>query len=168
MVYMETIGTRLRAARAEAKLTQRELGERCGVSKQAISNIERGDTKELQGSTLDGACRALGLSSRWLLTGRGPKFASPSQSVTLDPATLVRTYSTIMEVLREDGRYFDMDRHAEAFALVYKEGGELADEDRAHLRDMLRLRPPGSVTSEGQGPGSAGEKSGSRSGRAAG
>lgn len=73
MVDMRTIGQRLRAERRAAELTQKQLADEAGSSKQAISAIERGETKQPEASTLDPICRRLNLSLRWLLEERGPK-----------------------------------------------------------------------------------------------
>lgn len=137
MLDMDSLASRLRAERVAAGLTQKALADQAGVSKQAISSVEAGKTKGLKGDTLDRLTRALGVSPRWLLTGKGPKALPSSQSVILDPVILTATFNTIAGLLREDGRFFDMERHAEAFAMVYAEGGELSPEDREGLRIML-------------------------------
>lgn len=134
---MDHIGTRLKAERLAANLTQDELAAGLGVTKQAVSSLERGVTKTFRGETLSRACKLFRLNATWLLTGKGPKEAGPSQSVRLDPVTLTNTFNTIVAVLREDGRYFDMGRHAAAFAFVYAEGGVLEPQDFESLRKML-------------------------------
>lgn len=73
LVDMETLGKRLKAARLAAGLTQEQLGEIAGVSKQAVSQIENGTTQNPESKTLDPICRALKLSTHYVLTGRGPK-----------------------------------------------------------------------------------------------
>lgn len=69
---METIGNRVRKRRLELKLTQSALGNLIGISAAAVSQIERGDTKNLKGDTLLGMARALRRSTEWLQTGRPP------------------------------------------------------------------------------------------------
>ncbi|WP_223621195.1 helix-turn-helix transcriptional regulator [Lysobacter sp. ESA13C] len=68
---METIGHRLKNRRKAAGLTQGELGAAAGVSKQAISAIESGATQSPEAKTVEPIARRLGVSTRWLLTGRG-------------------------------------------------------------------------------------------------
>lgn len=134
---MDTLASRLQAERKAAGLTQKALADLVGVSKQAISSLEAGKSKGVKGESLDRLTRALDVSARWLLTGKGPKPLSASQSVTLDPAILTATFETIVRLLKEDGRYFDMARHAEAFAMLYAEGGTLDPENFWMLRDLL-------------------------------
>lgn len=43
------------------------------MSKQAISQIEKGATKSPEASTLEPICRKTGFSLHWLMTGKGPK-----------------------------------------------------------------------------------------------
>lgn len=45
MITNEELGRRIRQARAEKKLTQEQLAEMIGVSKQAVSNWERGENR---------------------------------------------------------------------------------------------------------------------------
>lgn len=73
IIDMDTIGSRLRAERKRAGLTQEQLGEQASVSKQAISQIESGATKSPEASTLEPICRRLKISQHWLLTGKGPR-----------------------------------------------------------------------------------------------
>lgn len=72
---METIGDRLKAEREAQGLSQPALAAEAGISKQAISAIERGEAKKPEAATLDPICRRLGITTRWLLTGRPPKRA---------------------------------------------------------------------------------------------
>lgn len=73
MVYMETIGDRLKSKRTGAQLSQEALGLAAGVSKQAVSAIESGATKSPEATTIEALARRLGVSTRWLVTGRGPE-----------------------------------------------------------------------------------------------
>ena len=57
------IGRNLRALRRRRGWTQTALGERCGLSQQAISLIERGHSSRLAGSTMRRAFAAL--DARW-------------------------------------------------------------------------------------------------------
>jgi phage repressor protein C with HTH and peptisase S24 domain len=76
IAYMETTGERLRSERIAAKLTQQQLADEAGVSKQAISQIETGGTKNPEAATISPVCRRLGITTHWLLTGRSPKYAN--------------------------------------------------------------------------------------------
>jgi transcriptional regulator with XRE-family HTH domain len=73
MVDVKTLGDRLKSERLAAGLTQQQLAEEAGVSKQAVSAIETGGTKDPSAATLDPICRRLGLRQAWLISGRGSK-----------------------------------------------------------------------------------------------
>lgn len=68
-----TIGERLRLIRKEADLSQDDVGAIAGVTKQAISQIERGVTTNPEAATLEPVCRKLGINLHWLMTGKGPR-----------------------------------------------------------------------------------------------
>lgn len=78
MVDMNTLGSRLRADRQAAGMTIQQLADAAGVTKQAISAIERNETKNPEAETLERVGRRLGLSTRWLLDGTGPKARNDS------------------------------------------------------------------------------------------
>jgi transcriptional regulator with XRE-family HTH domain len=65
------VGRIARALRRRARLTQRELGRRCGLSQQAISLLERGHGSHLSGATMRRVFAAL--DARWepTVTWRG-------------------------------------------------------------------------------------------------
>lgn len=73
LVYMETLGERLRIERIGASLTQQQLADEAGVTKQAVSQIESGATKNPEALTLEPICRRLNLNMRWLQSKIGPK-----------------------------------------------------------------------------------------------
>lgn len=80
MVDMETPGDRLRAERIFQGKRQEDAAQAAGVTKQAISNIERGVTKDASAATLEPIARSYGLSLQWVLSGKGPKYAGESAS----------------------------------------------------------------------------------------
>ncbi len=66
-----SIGERVREARKEAGLTQKQLADKVGVSQPALSELENGDS---YGTTkLAAMASALNVSALWLETGRGPR-----------------------------------------------------------------------------------------------
>lgn len=66
------IGDRIRKARTEvAKITQEALGKHFGISPKAVAQWESGTTVP-RGPKLQELPRLLGVSSRWLMEGRGP------------------------------------------------------------------------------------------------
>ncbi len=77
---------RLKEARKALHLSQREFGERLGVSRDVISNIEYGRVppKDL---LLKHICEVYNIREEWLRTGEGPMFdTSPKASRKLDEA----------------------------------------------------------------------------------
>ena len=68
---LETLADRLKHAREQARKTQTQLAEEIGVSRSAISQIEKGHTREIHMSTLAGLEKALGVRGDWLTTGVG-------------------------------------------------------------------------------------------------
>lgn len=68
---MSTYGERLKEARSEAKLTQKALAAKAGLSQVTISDGERGRNS---GSVATAAvAAALGIEPLWLSEGKGPK-----------------------------------------------------------------------------------------------
>lgn len=59
---MVTLGAEVRRLRLRAKLSQEKLGERLGISREAVSKIERGETQHPSDETLVGLEAHLGLS----------------------------------------------------------------------------------------------------------
>lgn len=73
----ETLGTRLKKARADAGLTQEELARAAGVTQKTISKIERGD--QVATAAIVPLARALGVTPEWLAEGAQSK-PSPAQA----------------------------------------------------------------------------------------
>lgn len=89
-----SIGSRIREARRKAKLTQKELAHRVGMSQGALSLLESGDS---QSSTLlPSMAAALGVSALWLETGKGQVNASPDHS----PMTVERALELLPGAMR--------------------------------------------------------------------
>ncbi len=67
------MSNRIKAIRKALKLSQREFGERLGVSRDVISNLEYGrvQPKEL---FIQHMCQLYGVSRHWLETGQGEMF----------------------------------------------------------------------------------------------
>ena len=77
---------RIRAVREALKLSQRAFGEKLGVSRDVISNIEYGrvQPKEL---FLRHVCRLYKVTARWLETGEGEMFeGNPEEADKLEEA----------------------------------------------------------------------------------
>ena len=67
---------RIRMVREALELSQREFGERLGVSRDVISNLEYGrvQPKEL---VIKHICDLYGVNEQWIKDGNGPMFSSP-------------------------------------------------------------------------------------------
>lgn len=77
---------RIKAVREALKLSQREFGEKLGVSRDVISNLEydRVQPKEL---LLRHICQLYKVNQHWLETGEGEMFDSdPADTARLDEA----------------------------------------------------------------------------------
>lgn len=68
---MPTLADRIRRRIDHLKLSKPTVAKGAGVSRQAVYDWLRGDTKELRGPTLLKLARTLGTSPEWLATGRG-------------------------------------------------------------------------------------------------
>lgn len=69
---MNTLADRLKEARKDAGLTQRELAQAAGIQQPVISQIEKGTN--LQSAHIAKLAHACGVEALWLSEGRGPKF----------------------------------------------------------------------------------------------
>lgn len=76
-----TIGKRIRSRRKTLSLTQRELGERVGISSAAISQLEKGESKNPSSENLLLIAEALKCSPHWLQTGKGNEESNVSEVV---------------------------------------------------------------------------------------
>ena len=92
---MSTIAERLKEVRKEKRMTQTELGEKLGVTKQAIANVEcekNNPSIEIISKLI---CN-LNINANWLIAGVGEMFiTSGAQKDELK--------STIIEVLKDLG-----------------------------------------------------------------
>lgn len=70
-------GDRVKMIRKEAGLTQEKFGERLGVSKVAVSKIER-KINSLSDRMCRSICREFNVTKEWLLTGMGEMYTPRS------------------------------------------------------------------------------------------
>jgi len=69
LIHWKAVGRRIRELRG-FDMTQKEFGERIGVSQGYLSAIERGE-KQIGAEVLLRISREFGKSLEWLLTGQG-------------------------------------------------------------------------------------------------
>lgn len=86
------IGEVIKELRVKQGLTQRTLGERCGISDQAISNIETGKVYPPKGM-LSRICRALGEKTSYLLAKSAEDDVPEEKRVV---------YRALLELLRKE------------------------------------------------------------------
>lgn len=72
MIYM-TQGERIKEVRKSLNLTLEKFGDRLGVTKVAISNIEKGN-RNLTEQMTKAICREFNVDYIWLTTGEGEMF----------------------------------------------------------------------------------------------
>ncbi|MGM9592492.1 MAG: helix-turn-helix domain-containing protein [Oscillospiraceae bacterium] len=73
-----TQGERIRALRTSLGLSLEAFGEKLGVTRAAMSNIERGQ-RNLTDQMAKSICREFNVSERWLRTGEGKMFLELSR-----------------------------------------------------------------------------------------
>lgn len=98
------MSNRIRILRKTLKLSQREFGEKLGVSRDVISNLEYGrvQPKEL---FLQHICRQYNVNEHWLHTGEGEIFSkSPEETSKFDEAV------NIFKSLRPEFQDYALDQ----------------------------------------------------------
>ncbi|KQY85268.1 MULTISPECIES: helix-turn-helix domain-containing protein [unclassified Paenibacillus] len=70
---------RIKAIREALKMSQREFGERLGVSRDVISNLEY-NRVEIKDLMVKHICERYGINENWLTTGEGDMFLNEWQS----------------------------------------------------------------------------------------
>lgn len=99
---MENIGTRVRRERESQGMERRDLASKTGIGYSTLAELERGGMRTT--TKLRAIAEALGVSQRWLETGKGPKVASddaPAASVSSVLAT--ETAADYVRVQQLDG-----------------------------------------------------------------
>ncbi|HDR9087173.1 XRE family transcriptional regulator [Burkholderia vietnamiensis] len=110
---METLGSRVKAARLDAKLSQESLARQVGVSQGLIGQIESGKN---QGSKhLAALARALGVSPDWLETGKGPRERTAGQHKIPDDQGNVLVWEHEDDLPPDENRVW-MDRYDYRFS----------------------------------------------------
>ena len=81
---MDTINSRIKAIRKGAKLTQTAFGERIGVTKNAVVNMEIPGRSKISDAYIKAICREFDIREEWLRTGEGDQFAPKQASEELE------------------------------------------------------------------------------------
>lgn len=99
-----TQGERIKTLRKSLDLTLEKFGERLGVTKVAISNIENGNRKLTEQMTVS-ICRIFNVNEHWLRTGEGEMFLLPEDEEAAYLADLLEEtdnelYSLIKAIMK--------------------------------------------------------------------
>jgi transcriptional regulator with XRE-family HTH domain len=133
-----TLAAEVRRCRKRAGLSQEELAERIGITREAISQIERGKTKRPTDDVLIGFEQTLGLSRTYAyhLMGAVPGSNDVEPSVLLQQIAALPDHEARMEAwdtLPENLR-LALYQHADDIALA------LRQQAQAGIEQMLRRR----------------------------
>lgn len=71
---------RLKELRLSLSLSQEELGKRIGITRAAISNLEKG-TRNMSEQTIKSICREFNVSIAWLKEGKGDMFTDLPETI---------------------------------------------------------------------------------------
>lgn len=112
-----TQGERVREIRKSLDLTLEKFGERLGVTKVAISNIENGN-RNLTEQMILSICREFRVNYYWLTKGEEPM--------------LVGTPTNVVEEIAED---YDLDEYDKKIIEKYL---ELSEEQRRTIKNYLK------------------------------
>ncbi len=97
------MSNRIKALRKELNLSQREFGEKLGVSRDVISNIEYGRVLPKE-RFLQHVCQLYGVNKRWLETGQGEMFE------TIPPDDKLIEAMTIFKSLRPEFQDYALEQ----------------------------------------------------------
>jgi len=81
---MNTLGQRLKEIRMEKKLSLQDIGNKIGVSRQAISKWEQDPNIKISATNLASLCKFLGVNINWLLHGKGEKNAISDNNSSME------------------------------------------------------------------------------------
>lgn len=94
-----TQGERIRKIRKMLKMTMEQFGEKIGVTKSTISNIENGNRNATEHMLLS-ICRAYDVNENWLRTGEGSVFVElPPEDEYIKAATQLSNDPDVRSVL---------------------------------------------------------------------
>lgn len=85
-----SFAARMKSARQAAGLTQRQLGDACGVSYKTVSAWENGVAASMLAEHVFAAADALGVNARWLATGAGPREPASTDSLSAEQRAALR------------------------------------------------------------------------------
>lgn len=156
-----SIGERLRELRLAKGLTLEQAGAVAETTKQSMSQIEKGVTKEPGALPLLRWARHYGVSAEWLITGKGNRFDVPSQDARPDfdkIASAVNVLTHYLELVNDPPEWVHDPILLETAYMVVEEFGEpSAPNNVLDLTKLLskRLRGSKDEQQEVRGTGTA-------------
>ncbi|HDX0958600.1 TPA: helix-turn-helix transcriptional regulator [Stenotrophomonas maltophilia] len=154
--YM-SIGARLEELRKSRQLTQQQMADIVGTSKQYVGRLEKGLNQTPNGIFLTEWARHFGVNARWLSSGEGPRTASaslPSQSERPDFSKLSASVLLLRHYLDFTGDppewISDEVLLETAFEVVEEFGEQVQPDNVFDLTKILAKRIRGSQDAEGQ------------------
>ncbi len=156
-----SIGERLRELRLAKGLTLEQAGAVAETTKQSMSQIEKGVTKEPGALPLLRWARHYGVSAEWLITGKGNRFDAPSQDSRPDfdkIASAVNVLTHYLELVNDPPEWVHDPILLETAYMVVEEFGEpSAPNNVLDLTKLLskRLRGSKDEQQEVRGTGTA-------------
>lgn len=112
-----TQGERIKEVRKSLKLTLEEFGSKIGVTKTAVSKVERGD-RNLTDQMAKAICREYNVNYDWLMNGEGEMFSDLPQTI-----------------LDELCKQYDLDNFDRALVELYI---ELTEDERQLLKRKIK------------------------------
>ncbi|WP_161556433.1 helix-turn-helix domain-containing protein [Xanthomonas arboricola] len=151
------IGDRLRELRTDAGLTLEQAGAIASTSKQSMSQIEKGVTKEPGGIAIVTWAKHYGVSVEWLITGKGARQAGSSHSARPDfdkIAAAVNLLSHYLELVGDPPEWIHDSVLLETAYMVADEFGQpVRAENVLDLTKILAKRIRGSKNEQQQSVG---------------
>ena len=92
------ISDRIKQERERLGLSQRELGDRVGVTRAAVSKWENGDTQNMQLKNLLTLCETLNVEVRHLVHGIGPQRPADKSIKSNEEADFIALYRMLPDL----------------------------------------------------------------------
>ena len=106
-----TVNERIKEVRKSSKLTMEKFGDRIGVTKAAISKIEKGN-RGVTEQMIKSICREFGYNESWLRDGIGPRQPMVDEDVEYGQicAELGITDSRAKQIIMNYGKFSPEDK----------------------------------------------------------
>ncbi len=150
---MTTVGKRIRRERQEQKLSRQALADLVPIPYPTLAGIENDD--QLGSTRLHAIAAALGVSARWLETGRGLKDAKKtsreSQPLILDPSIMAEALALLHfdeHVAGDYSLHRESARLCELYARALRDGGRLSLFETERFEQEVQARKKQGISGE--------------------